>query len=98
MTRNLRVTGAEHGTSATSRDALRDGGDEPSSGVEAEEPEKGPEKKGQRTPSAKAEGRRPSFESAEHTNDAGCLLLAEEVALLLSVPRSWVYEPIDCRT
>ena len=39
-----------------------------------------------------------SFESAEHTNDAGCLLLAEEVALLLSVPRSWVYEPIDCRT
>jgi predicted DNA-binding transcriptional regulator AlpA len=32
-----------------------------------------------------------SFESAEHTNDAGCLLLAEEVALLLSVPRSWVY-------
>jgi hypothetical protein len=38
-----------------SRDALRDGGDELSSGVEAEEPEKEPEKKGQRTPSAKAE-------------------------------------------
>lgn len=33
----------------------------------------------------------PAFEAGEHSNGAGRLLEAGEVAELLAVPRSWVY-------